>query len=82
MIAPVPLAASGSSSLLLILAGVVVAALLIAAFWYGTRRDAARKDPGAQPSDQSRAARARQSSWETPDADDTPTAGPDAPHRP
>ncbi|MBT1185864.1 hypothetical protein HET69_18130 [Streptomyces sp. CJ_13] len=81
MITPAPLAASGPSSLLLILAGVVVAVLLIAAFWYGTRRDAAGKDPGARPSDQSRAARARQSSWETPDTD-APAAGSDSPHRP
>ncbi|MFE9845258.1 DUF6479 family protein [Streptomyces goshikiensis] len=77
----VPLAASHSSSLLLILAGVVVAALLVAAFWYGTRRDAAGKDPGARPSDQSRAAGARQSSWETPDTE-APAAGSDSPPRP
>ncbi|MFD3548861.1 DUF6479 family protein [Streptomyces sp. NPDC058655] len=67
MITTVPLAASSTSSLLLIVAGVVVAALLIAAFWYGSRRTAARKDPGARPADQSPAAQARQDSWETPD---------------
>ncbi|MFD3871876.1 DUF6479 family protein [Streptomyces sp. NPDC058623] len=75
MIAHSTLAASGSSSLFLILAGVVVAALLIVAFWYGSRRTAARKDPGAAPVDQSPAARARQDSWQTPDDagnDDTP----------
>ncbi|MDJ0382327.1 DUF6479 family protein [Streptomyces sp. G-G2] len=67
MIASVPLAAAGSSSLFLIAVGVIVAALLIAAFWYGSRRAAARKDPGAQPLDQSPPARARQDSWRTPD---------------
>ncbi|MEU9039913.1 DUF6479 family protein [Streptomyces sp. NPDC048352] len=79
MIASAALAASGSPSLLLILAGVVVAALLIGAFWYGTRRVAARKDPGALPSDQSAAARARQESWQAPDERG---AGPDTPRRP
>ncbi|MFJ4776017.1 DUF6479 family protein [Streptomyces sp. NPDC088762] len=66
------IAAGYSPSLFLILAGVVVAALLIAAFWYGTRRTAARKDPGAQPPDQSPPARARQESWQTPDEADPP----------
>ncbi|WP_327260209.1 DUF6479 family protein [Streptomyces sp. NBC_01232] len=79
MIASLPLAASGSSSLFLIMAGVVVAALLVSAFWYGSRRAATRKDPGAQPSEQSRAARARQDSWQTPDG---PGTGPAAPRRP
>ncbi|MFJ3832297.1 MULTISPECIES: DUF6479 family protein [unclassified Streptomyces] len=79
MIASLPLAASGSSSLFLIIAGVIVAALLVSAFWYGSRRAAARKDPGARPSDQSRAARARQDSWQTPDE---PGTGPAAPRRP
>ncbi|MEU9027121.1 DUF6479 family protein [Streptomyces sp. NPDC048383] len=78
MIAHSTLAASGSSSLFLILAGVVVAALLIVAFWYGSRRTAARKDPGARPVDQSPTARARQDSWQTPDDagnDDAPRRG-------
>lgn len=69
MIASDFLAASGFPSLFLVLAGVVVAAVLIAAFWYGSRRTAARKDPGAQPPDQSPPARARQDSWQTPDGD-------------
>ncbi|MCX5613459.1 MULTISPECIES: DUF6479 family protein [unclassified Streptomyces] len=68
-----PLAASGSSSLLLIVAGVVVVALLIAAFWYGSRRVEARKDPGAQSADQSPPARARQDSWQRPDEPDRPS---------
>ncbi|WP_327280541.1 MULTISPECIES: DUF6479 family protein [unclassified Streptomyces] len=67
MIASWPLAASGSPSLFLLLAGVVVVVLLVGAFWYGSRRAAARKDPGARPSDQGPAARARQESWRTPD---------------
>lgn len=79
MIASVPLAASGSPSLFLIMVGVVVAALLIGAFWYGARRAAARKDPGARPSDQSPPARARQESWQAPDDSGT---GPDTPRRP
>ncbi|MFE9629426.1 DUF6479 family protein [Streptomyces sp. NPDC006463] len=66
------LAASGSASLFLILAGVVVVVLLIAAFWYGSRRAAARRDPGAQPADQSPQARTRQESWQTPDEPDGP----------
>lgn len=79
MIASEPLAASGFPSLFLIVIGVVVAALLIAAFWYGTKRAAARKDPGARPSTQSPPARARQDSWQTPD-DSGPGADPQ--HRP
>ncbi|MFF5707323.1 DUF6479 family protein [Streptomyces sp. NPDC012794] len=79
MIASDALAASGSPSLLLILAGVVVAALLVGAFWYGSRRAAARRDPGARPADQNPAARARQDSWREPD---DPGAGHDAPQRP
>ncbi|MFF1495272.1 DUF6479 family protein [Streptomyces sp. NPDC058304] len=51
----------------LIVVGVVIVAFLIAAFWYGARRAAARRDLGAQPTDQSPRARARQKSWQTPD---------------
>lgn len=64
------LAATGSPPLFLIAVGVVVAALLITAFWYGSRRVAARKDPGAAPADQAPAARARRGSWQTPDDTD------------
>lgn len=73
MISSLPLAASGSSSLFLIVAGLVVVALLISAFWYGSRRAAARKDPGARPADQGPRARARQDSWKTPDDTDRPS---------
>ncbi|MGW5851034.1 DUF6479 family protein [Streptomyces sp. NPDC055254] len=69
MIPSVSLAASGSSSLYLIIAGVAVAALLIAAFWYGSKRTARRKDPGARPVDQNPQAQARQDSWHTPEDD-------------
>ncbi|WP_404953377.1 DUF6479 family protein [Streptomyces sp. 147326] len=69
MFTSVPLAAAGSSSLFLIVAGVLVAALLIAAFWYGSRRTARRRDPGARSADQSPQARARQDSWQTPEDD-------------
>ncbi|WP_426362136.1 DUF6479 family protein [Streptomyces sp. E-08] len=62
-----PLAASVFPSLYLILVGVVIVVLLVGAFWYGTRRAAARKDLGARPSDQGPAARARRGSWQTPD---------------
>lgn len=62
-----PLAASTSPSVFLILAGVVIVALLVSAFLYGAKRAAARKDPGARPSDQGPAARARSDSWQTPD---------------
>ncbi|WP_326593112.1 DUF6479 family protein [Streptomyces sp. NBC_01294] len=67
MIASAPLAATASSSLFLIIAGVIVAALLIASFWYGTRRVARRRDPGARPAEQSPQAQARQDAWQTPD---------------
>ncbi|MGW6843569.1 DUF6479 family protein [Streptomyces sp. NPDC054958] len=67
MLASVPLAASAFPSLYLILVGVIVVVLLIGAFWYGTRRAAARKDPGTRPSEQGPAARARRESWQTPD---------------
>ncbi|MEU9303840.1 DUF6479 family protein [Streptomyces sp. NPDC048269] len=79
MIASVSLAASGFPSLFLIVVGLVVVALLIGAFWYGTRRAATRKDPGARPSDQSPPSRARQESWRTPDDSGT---DPDAQGRP
>ncbi|MCY0943009.1 MULTISPECIES: DUF6479 family protein [Streptomyces] len=69
MITSMTLAADGSTSLFLIVAGVVVAALLIGAFWYGSRRAAKLKDPGARPADQSPQAQARQDSWQTPDED-------------
>ncbi|MGW2681458.1 DUF6479 family protein [Streptomyces sp. NPDC001436] len=67
MIASLPLAASGSPSLLLILVGLVLVALLIGAFRYGSRRAAARKDPGARPCDQSPQAGARRDSWQRPE---------------
>ncbi|MER7955791.1 DUF6479 family protein [Streptomyces sp. NPDC096030] len=67
MITDLPLAAAGSSSLLLIVVGVAVASLLVTAIWVGTRRAAARRDPGARPVDQNSPARARQDSWESPD---------------
>lgn len=76
MIASLPLAATGSPPLFLIAVGVVVAALLVAAFWYGSRRVAARKDPGARLSEQPPPARARNDSWQTPDDTD-----PEAPLR-
>ncbi|MEV0000462.1 DUF6479 family protein [Streptomyces sp. NPDC050848] len=76
MITSLPLAAAGSSSLLLIVVGVAVAALLVAAIWYGSRRVAARKEPGARPVDQNPAARARQNSWETPDDPEHRAPGP------
>ncbi|MEU9415087.1 DUF6479 family protein [Streptomyces sp. NPDC051000] len=69
MITSLHVAADASSSLFLLVAGVVVAALLIGAFWYGSRRSARRKDPGAAPMDQSPQAAARQDSWQTPDED-------------
>nr|WSX48053.1 DUF6479 family protein [Streptomyces sp. NBC_00974] len=69
MITSPALAASSSSSLFLIVVGVIVAALLIAAFWYGARRSAHRRDPGARPADQTPQAQARQGSWQTPEED-------------
>ncbi|WP_030775065.1 DUF6479 family protein [Streptomyces sp. NRRL F-2664] len=62
------LAAEGQGSLFLILAGVAVALLLIGAFWYGSRRAARRRAP-ARPAEQNPVARAREDSWQTPDAD-------------
>ncbi|WP_328672666.1 DUF6479 family protein [Streptomyces sp. NBC_00328] len=69
MIASQVLAADGSSSLFLIVAGVVVAALLIRAFWYGSRRAAHRKNPGARPAAPNPQTAPRQDSWQTPDDD-------------
>jgi hypothetical protein len=69
MIASQVLAADGSSSLFLIVAGVVVAALLIGAFWYGSRRAAHRKSPGARPVAPHPQTAPRQDSWQTPDDD-------------
>ncbi|MGW7611635.1 DUF6479 family protein [Streptomyces sp. NPDC054766] len=69
MIASQVLAADGSSSLFLIVAGVVVAALLIGAFWYGSRRAAHRKNPGARPAAPNPQTAPRQDSWQTPDED-------------
>ncbi|WP_030194503.1 DUF6479 family protein [Streptomyces sp. NRRL S-87] len=78
-LASVPLAAVGSPSLWMIAAGVVVVAVLISAFWYGSRRVRARRDPGARPMDHTPPARAREDSWQTPDES---TGGPDGPrHR-
>ncbi|WP_030758911.1 MULTISPECIES: DUF6479 family protein [unclassified Streptomyces] len=69
MITSMQLAASGSTSLFLTAAGVLVAALLIGAFWYGSRRTARRRDPGARPAEQSPQAQARSDSWRTPGND-------------
>ncbi|MGP3690477.1 DUF6479 family protein [Streptomyces sp. IBSNAI002] len=79
MTATEPLAASAFPSLYLILVGVVVVVLLIGAFWYGSRRAAARKDPGASPSEQVPAARARRKSWHTPDDTGSGTGPPQRP---
>ncbi|RSS57940.1 hypothetical protein EF912_12390 [Streptomyces sp. WAC07061] len=62
------LAADGTPALLLMAVGVLVAALLVAAFWYGSRRAARRKDPGARAVDQNPQAVARRNSWQEPDA--------------
>ncbi|MFF2998173.1 DUF6479 family protein [Streptomyces sp. NPDC057950] len=69
MISSYVLAADGTSSLPLLVAGLVLAALLIGAFWYGSRRVARHKDPGAAPADQNPRAAARRDSWQTPDDD-------------
>ncbi|MFC9847975.1 DUF6479 family protein [Streptomyces sp. NPDC060223] len=67
MIASQILAAESSASLFLIVAGVVVVALLIGAFWYGSRRAANRRTPGAHPAGERPQAAPRQDSWTTPD---------------
>ncbi|QQM38486.1 DUF6479 family protein [Streptomyces liliifuscus] len=67
MFASQTLAAQGSASFFLIVAGFVVVALLIGAFWYGTRRAANRKTPGARPAGHGPEAAPRQGSWTTPD---------------
>ncbi|MFC8667551.1 DUF6479 family protein [Streptomyces sp. NPDC057199] len=67
MIASQTLAAQGSASFFLIVAGFVVVALLIGAFWYGSRRAANRKTPGAHPAGERPQAAPRQGSWTTPD---------------
>ncbi|MFJ5546478.1 DUF6479 family protein [Streptomyces sp. NPDC093225] len=76
-LASVPLAASGSPSLWMIAAGVVVVAVLLGAFWYGSRRVRAGKDPGARPGNHTPPAQAREDSWQTPDES---TSAADGPH--